>query len=303
MFDEKLAAAGDRYVEITLEEMKTFLERAYHPLHPKQGRVQGEIVFDLSLSDNHAIFVRVYTSLYAGTGVGKSSGSDSIKVVLLSDKGNALAPKSKIVMRTKNWRSAVQDRVEDYLEMYEAKVDYWKERRLKSEKTKGRPREDALDEAVKESLPPLSRQEQRQLDEARAELEEEPDTDDGATGGEPSRPTAPSPGIRKVRSEPAFEGRYRTIGPNDWGIQIYTKGSPGMEGMGVTKNGERRKVRLTEFVRAYKDKFNNYAYCELWRFDYVNDRRRQEGYGGYGGYGRYANDPVVVSVVERFMDG
>lgn len=289
------AAAGERYVEITLEEMETFLERAYHPLHPRKGRKGNEFYFDLSLSDNHAIFVRVYSAILTGSGVGRGTGSDSIKVVLLSDRGNALAPKAKIVKRTKNWRTAIQDRVEDYLEAYESKVDYWKKRRLMLDDGR-RPPEDALDSAVKESLPPMSRQERRELDDARAEIEEEGRNSEVPRGTMPS-PSMPS--VKKTKPGVGFEGNYRSIGPGDWGVQIWSKGSPGLEGVAITKGGQRRKIRLVERVKAFKDQYKNNAESEIWRFEDVNGRARQQGYGG----GRWAaDDALVESVATRYLN-
>jgi hypothetical protein len=290
---------AERYTEISLDEMESFIKESYRALHPKKGRKGAEVIFDLSLSDNHSIFVRVYTSIYEGSGQGRNKGSDSIKVVMLSDKGQALMPPAKIVMRTKNWRSAVEDRVEEYLEVYESKVAYWKERRLKldGQDTK---REDALDKAIEQSLPELTQREKQQLEDAEAEIRQEEEN---------SREEPRLPGPKKTKPGAAFEGSYRSVGPNEWGIQIFTKDLdsplvPGLEGKGVTKGGQSRKIRLVERVKTFKDVLKGPG--ELWKFEDVNGAARQQGYGGgggggYGGYRRYGSDPLAESVAKRYL--
>jgi hypothetical protein len=278
--------ADARYVEITLEEMEAFLKRAFRALRPRRNKGRGgEVTFDLSLSDNHSILVRVYSSIYEGSGIGRGKGSDSIKVVMLTDKGKPLMPAAKIVMRTKNWRTAVQDRIEEYLETYESKVEYWKGRRLERNEGKVPVKEDALDEAIQDSLPPPSSGEQERLE---PEQEEERVT---PTRPSPAAPPSPKPGY-------AFEGAYRMLGNGSWGIQIWVEGKAGDEGIAATKGNKRTKVRLVEKVKSFPDKYRNNQPSELWTFEDVNASAR--------GRGRWAedlsgDDSVVDSVVERYL--
>ena len=276
-----MKVADARYVEVTLEEMESFLKRAFRALRPRRNKGRGgEVTFDLSLSDNHSILVRVYTSIYPGTGMGRGKGADSIKVVMLTDKGKPLMPAGKIVMRTKNWRTAIQDRIEDYLETYESKVEYWKQRRLERNEGQAPVREDALDEAIRESLPPPAADEPR-------DFEQDP----------PSEPP-PAPSLPPAKQEP-FEAAYKSLPGGGWGIQFWGReGQPGEEGIAVTKGRKRTKVRLVERVNSFIDKYKGNQKSEVWRFEDVNPVRT----GPYRRYADEAPDPVAASVVQRYLE-
>lgn len=129
--------AGDRYVEVTLDDMDVFLKRAFRALQPKKGESRGEVYYDLNLSDD-LVFVRVWTSIHPRSGAGAGLGQDAIRVTMITKNGHPLMPKGTIVMRTKNWRSSLQDRIEDLHETYESKADYWKLRRLERDEGTGR---------------------------------------------------------------------------------------------------------------------------------------------------------------------
>jgi hypothetical protein len=137
------------FTEISLEDMETFLKRAFRALKPKKGTERGEIYFDLSLSPN--VVVRVWTSVKPRSGMGAGVGEDAIRVQLIYVhlKRPLLTGKAPIVKRTQNWRSNLQERVEDMIETYEDKDEYWEER------AGGKPREN--DEAKSEDI------EERQL--------------------------------------------------------------------------------------------------------------------------------------------
>jgi hypothetical protein len=286
--------AGSRFVEITLEDMEAFLKRAYRALHPKKEIYKGQVVFHLSLSDNHQIFIRVYSSIFRD-GIVRKKGSDSIRVVMLTDKNKALMPPSKLVMRTTNWRNALQERIEDLLEIYESKVGYWKERRLNTGGG-GSDREDALDEAVKESLPDLTPREHHEIEDAEeAEIREERENSREEPARVPSVPAPKMPGLKKTKPTPAFEGVYRALPGGAWGLQIAGPGEPGDEGMAVSKGNQRKRVRLLELkqkTRAYKSD----AEVELWTFEDLSGKPRQQ-------YGRFAADPLVESVAARYLNG
>lgn len=130
--------AGDRYVEVTLDDMDAFLRRAFRALKPKKGESRGEVYYDLNLSDDEVI-VRVWTSIRPRSEAGAGLGEDAIRVTMITKNGKPLMPKGKIVMRTKNWRDALQDRIEDLHEVYESQADYWKSRRR--ERDEGTTRE------------------------------------------------------------------------------------------------------------------------------------------------------------------
>ncbi len=117
------------YTEITLEDMDRFLKRAYRALRPKQKVERGEYVYDLNLSKGK-ILIKVWTSIHKGSGLGAQKGEDAIRVVLVTQGGRPLMPKGKIVKRTQNWRNSLQDRIEELLETYEAKTEYWKGRQV-----------------------------------------------------------------------------------------------------------------------------------------------------------------------------
>jgi hypothetical protein len=115
------------YVEVTLKEMETFLKRGFRALRPEQGLFKGEITYDLSLSPSVAI--RVYTSIRR-SGFAAGVGEDAIRVMFMGVKVDRplVSGKAPIVKRTNNWRNALQDKIEDYLELYEEKAEYWDQR-------------------------------------------------------------------------------------------------------------------------------------------------------------------------------
>lgn len=115
------------FTEVTLEDMEKFLRRAYNVYRPKKGESRGEVYYDLSLSKGE-IFIRVWTSIRPRSGVGADKGTDAIRVTMVTRGGKPLVPKGTIVKRTQNWRTSLQSRIDDLLDDYEAKTDYWKTR-------------------------------------------------------------------------------------------------------------------------------------------------------------------------------
>jgi len=117
-----------QYTVITLPEMETFLKRAFRALRPKQGTQNREIYYDLNLSPQ--VVIRVWTSIVSAWGSAAGAGEDAIRVQLLGVRVNRplVSGKAPIVKRTQNWRNSLQDRIEDYLELYEEKSEYWDER-------------------------------------------------------------------------------------------------------------------------------------------------------------------------------
>jgi hypothetical protein len=117
-----------QYTEVTLQDMATFLKRAFHALHPKVGTQNGEFVFDLELSDS--VVIRVWSSVQRSSDSGAGVGEDAIRVQLLGAKTKRPLVKGKapIVKRTQGWRTSLQNRIEEAIEQYEEKAAYWDER-------------------------------------------------------------------------------------------------------------------------------------------------------------------------------
>jgi hypothetical protein len=115
-----------QYTEISEQEMEVFLKRAFRALRPTKG-VQKEIYYDLKLSPQVAI--RVWTSIVPW-GSSAGAGKDAIRVQFMGVKVNRplVSGKSPIVKRTQGWRNSLQDKIEEYLELYEEKAEYWDER-------------------------------------------------------------------------------------------------------------------------------------------------------------------------------
>ncbi len=117
-----------QYTEISLEEMETFLKRAFRALRPKQGVQRGEYYYDLKLSDH--VIVRVWTSIQRGSQSGAGVGQDAIRVQLMGVQVERPLMKGKapIVKRTQGWKNTLQGKIEDMMETYEEKPDYWDSR-------------------------------------------------------------------------------------------------------------------------------------------------------------------------------
>jgi hypothetical protein len=112
------------YTPVSLEEMETYLKRAFRALRPKQGVQNRETYYDLAVSPT--VVIRVWTSIGPG-GSSAGVGEDAIRVQFFGSRVNRplVSGKAPIVKRTQNWRNSLQDRIEEYLEMYEEKADYW----------------------------------------------------------------------------------------------------------------------------------------------------------------------------------
>jgi len=112
-----------QFTEISLQDMESFLNRAFRALRPDKGVQRGEIYYDLKLSQKAGI--RVWTSISPQGLTGAGVGQDAIRVVLYSfAKNRPLVPgKAPIVKRTQGWRDNLKDRIEDYMEMYDSREE------------------------------------------------------------------------------------------------------------------------------------------------------------------------------------
>lgn len=116
--------AASTYVSISLHDFEKFLYRGYRALSPKKYESRGEIVFDLQLSD--FVFVRVYSSLRRDSGMGAGVGGDAIRVGLVDLQGRPLmAGKMSRVYRTTNWTDNLRKLIDEMMETYEDRTEYW----------------------------------------------------------------------------------------------------------------------------------------------------------------------------------
>lgn len=129
--------AGERYVEITKDEMEKFIKNSYRPYRPKPGRVGDMLTYTLRLGPN--VGLKIHTSVTIGRTEARGLGDESIEVFLVSLKlagrreylMTRATLKSKgivLVMRTRNWRSALDDRVDKLIDIYEENEEYWEQR-------------------------------------------------------------------------------------------------------------------------------------------------------------------------------
>jgi hypothetical protein len=97
-------------------------------MEPKTGEKNREVYYDLSMDDDSRVCVRVYTSI-GSYGTAADVGTDAIRVGLFSKSGRPLkSGKMPIVKRTQNWRDNLRERIEDELESYHEKDEYWESR-------------------------------------------------------------------------------------------------------------------------------------------------------------------------------
>lgn len=116
------------FTPISQEEMALFITRAFRALTPRSGFKNGEIYYDLTVEEGQPVVIRVYTSI-SPSGMSASRGADAIRVGLFSTSGRPLkAGKLPIVKRTQNWRDNLRRLIEDEIEDYHDKEDYWNSR-------------------------------------------------------------------------------------------------------------------------------------------------------------------------------
>jgi len=118
-------AMAAQYVEIPLEDMEKFLKRAFRVYRPKQGQAGGEFYYVLKIGK--FVGVRVLTSVGVHSGTGAGAGADAIRVQLVSLKDHGPLDKGKapIVKRTQGWRTNLQDLIEELIEKYDNKEEFY----------------------------------------------------------------------------------------------------------------------------------------------------------------------------------
>jgi len=117
-----------QFTPITLDEITVMLKRGFRSLKPKLSNRNGELCYDLFITDR--VGIRVWTSISASGTQGAGLGEDAIRVQFFNFAKNhpMISGKAPIVKRTQNWRDSLKDRIEDYLELYEEKDSYWESR-------------------------------------------------------------------------------------------------------------------------------------------------------------------------------
>lgn len=130
-----------QYTEISGTEMETFLKRAFRALRPEKGLQNKEIYYDLKLSPT--VVIRVWTSIRPW-GASADVGKDAIRVQFFGARVNhpLVSGKAPIVKRTQNWRNSLQDKIEEYLELYEENAEDWDARGGAEPGSKGPPASD-----------------------------------------------------------------------------------------------------------------------------------------------------------------
>jgi hypothetical protein len=96
------------YVEISLKEMKEFLESQGFRMHKRDTKTEWVANKILEFSGNNYV-IRVYTTINPDN-VSRGVGSDAIRVGVFSSNGEWLFG-SKRVNRTKNWKSSIEQRI------------------------------------------------------------------------------------------------------------------------------------------------------------------------------------------------
>lgn len=109
------------YTKFSIDDIEKFLKRGFRAMRPRKGE-QREVYFDLKLSSK--AFIRVWTSIYPGEELVRSKELRPVRVQLLGgpilSKGRPLTRgKAPIVKRTQNWRSTLQNRIQDFIELFE----------------------------------------------------------------------------------------------------------------------------------------------------------------------------------------
>lgn len=114
-------AMAAQFTEVSLAEMESTVNRAFHSLHPRKGALKGEVIIDLFLSPKAG--VRVWTSISEHGTTGAGVGADAIRVQLYNfEKGKPMKPgKAPIVKRTQGWKDNLRERIEDEIEDYDSR--------------------------------------------------------------------------------------------------------------------------------------------------------------------------------------
>lgn len=118
---KRVKGMAAQYTEITLDEMKAFLARAFHALEPqRQSMARDEVVIELPLSA--IAYISVFTSMNRN-GQAASVGADAIRVGLYRNGRPLQSGKLPIVKRTQGWKDNLRDKIEIALEAYDSRAE------------------------------------------------------------------------------------------------------------------------------------------------------------------------------------
>jgi hypothetical protein len=226
---KKIAMAAT-YTEVSLEDIEKFLRRSFRVLRPHQGVTRGEIHYDMELG--RFVGIRVWTSVARGRESGAGVGADAIRVGLISlkDKGPLEKGKLPIVKRTQNWRDSLKDRIEDAVEKYEEKDEFW-EQWAETRQRSGGP-----EKAIRQ-------EERREQVEDRDRSEEESARDEDGEGDEAPR-EAPRPPRRSD-----YGATWAKLKDGSWGIATQDPDAePGDMVQVRRQDGKVAPVTLGKFV-------------------------------------------------------
>lgn len=245
-----------QFTEITLEEMERYLKRGWHALRPKQVVYKGEISYDLFLSA--VVSVRVMTSIGARSSSGAGAGEDAIRVTLFMPKQNRpmLSGKMPIVKRTQGWKNSLQDRIEDMIETYEDREDYFEERaggHPEQEKLPidhGQREEDEGNRAERE----MAEREMRREEEEQARQEAIQRREEEIQRREEEDRASPTPLPSPRRTD--LQAMYRRLPNGDWGLQVEGEAQPGDRVLAITKGGQKQYKIVGEVISMGRDRYS-----------------------------------------------
>jgi len=98
------------YIEISLEEMKEFLESLEFIMHKRDPKTEW-VANRIYQSHNNLYLIRVYTSINPEER-SRGVGTDAIRVAVFSSDGEWIGG-SKRVNRTKNWKRSIESRIKE----------------------------------------------------------------------------------------------------------------------------------------------------------------------------------------------
>jgi hypothetical protein len=213
--------AAAQFTPPTLEEMSKFILRSWRALRPKQGTERREVYYDLGLSEN--VIIRIWTSIGAGQETAAGVGSDAIRIQILAKKGGRSWPllkgKSPIVKRTQGWKNNLQDRVEDYLELYEEKEAVFEAQATGVPVRTPAPDQDKGD-------PEEEEREQEEREEAQQQPTPEPERND----------------------RPEANATFTKLKSGDWGLRIQGDVKSGDRVLAKRQSGQAQVLTVGEIV-------------------------------------------------------
>ena len=101
------------YVEISLKEMSEFLESLGFTMHKRDPNTEW-VANKIFTVDNNNYLIRVYTSINPEDR-SRGVGTDAIRVGVYTSNGEWVFG-SKRCNRTKNWKNAIQTRIQELKE-------------------------------------------------------------------------------------------------------------------------------------------------------------------------------------------